>query len=64
MKILRKDQVWFTELTDVKQGTSLFSLSDIKDVADDEDIRLGYLEGMYGGVPENIFESLLGADND
>lgn len=64
LKILRKDQVWFTELTDVKQGTSLFSLSDIKDVADDEDIRLGYLEGMYGGVPENIFESLLGADND
>ena len=46
---LRRDQIWFTE-KDNGGSTHLYSLSDFKP-RKHENIKLGYMQGRYGGVP-------------
>lgn len=48
-KILRRDQVWFTE-KDEKKATRLYPLSDFSP-RENEAIEKGYLNGRYGGIP-------------
>lgn len=47
--LLRRDQVWFTELNDVN-ATELYPLTDIRTRKGDN-IEKGYLQGRYGAVP-------------
>lgn len=46
----RRDQIWFTELTDFR-STDLYSLAELKNVRKDENISKGYLNGKYGAIP-------------
>jgi hypothetical protein len=46
---LRRDQVWFTE-KDRHGATSLYPLTDFK-ARKQENLKRGYLQGRYGGVP-------------
>ncbi len=49
LELLRQDEIWFTEKK--LDGSSCFyPLSDFKP-REDKNIRLGYLEGRYGGIP-------------
>ncbi|MFN8261727.1 MAG: ATP-binding protein [Chitinophagales bacterium] len=47
--ILRTDEIWFAE-KNKKGETKLYSLSDFKEHST-IDIRKGYLQGRYGGIP-------------
>jgi uncharacterized protein len=46
---LRRDQIWFTE-KDTHGATHLYPLTDYKP-RKDENVKRGYLQGRYGGVP-------------
>lgn len=46
---LRRDQVWFTE-KDKHGATSLYPLTDFR-ARKHENLKRGYLQGRYGGVP-------------
>jgi uncharacterized protein len=48
-KLLRRDQVWFTE-KDTKSATRLYPLSDFSP-RENEAVERGYLNGRYGGIP-------------
>lgn len=48
-KILRRDQIWFTEKGE-KNETHLYPLADFSP-RDNEAIERGYLNGRYGGIP-------------
>ncbi len=48
--LLRRDEMWITERA-FDGASSIFSLSDYKDVRYDKDIRKSYLQGRLGGVP-------------
>lgn len=45
---LRKDQVYITDK--LNNETSIYSLSDIQNVSEEEDFRRAYLAGKYGGI--------------
>jgi AAA15 family ATPase/GTPase len=47
--ILRTDEIWFAEKNN-RGETKLYSLSDFKEHST-IDIRKGYLQGRYGGIP-------------
>ncbi|MBP6182992.1 ATP-binding protein [Flavobacterium sp.] len=49
LDLFRQDEIWFCEKNDQKESC-LISLSDFK-VRFDLDIRKGYLEGKFGGIP-------------
>lgn len=49
LDLLRKDEIWFVEKNPAGAST-LYSLEDFKPRKDKE-IRRGYLQGRYGGVP-------------
>jgi hypothetical protein len=49
LDLLRRDEIWFVE-KDQSAGTRLYSLTDFK-VRKDLQIRKGYLEGRFGGIP-------------
>ncbi len=49
--ILRRDQVWFTELRREDRSTDLYSLSEIKNVRKGDNLARGYMTGRYGAVP-------------
>lgn len=51
LNIMRRDQIWFTELEKTERKTDLYSLSDIKNVRKDEAVQRGYIAGKYGAVP-------------
>lgn len=51
LNIMRRDQIWFTEIDKENLSTSLFSLAEIKNVRKEENIQKGYLQNRYGGVP-------------
>lgn len=51
LSIMRRDQIWFTELEKTERKTELYSLSDIKNVRKDEVVRKGYIAGKYGAIP-------------
>jgi AAA15 family ATPase/GTPase len=48
---IRRDQIWFVE-KDEHSVSSLYSLSDFKDVRKNSDILKRYLLGVYGAVPD------------
>jgi predicted ATPase len=49
LDLLRRDEIWFVE-KDQSARTHLYSLTDFK-VRKDLQIRKGYLEGRFGGIP-------------
>lgn len=49
LDLLRRDEIWFVE-KDQSAATRLYSLTDFK-VRKDLQIRKGYLEGRFGGIP-------------
>ena len=49
-KILRKDQIWLTEMKE-NRTTDLFSLAELKGVKATEDFAENYLRGKYGALP-------------
>ena len=51
LKRFRRDQIWFTELKPSDRSTDIFSLSELKNVRKDENIRKGYISGKYGAIP-------------
>jgi AAA15 family ATPase/GTPase len=60
---LRRDQIWFTE-KDSNGATKLYPLSDYKP-RKEENIKRGYLQGRYGGVPFiRIPSTLLGDEGN
>lgn len=49
--LLRRDQIWFTELRKTDHSTDLYSLAEIKNVRKDEKYSKGYINGKYGAIP-------------
>lgn len=49
MKLLRRDQIWFTE-KDASGATSLYPLTDMK-TRQTDNLEKGYLEGRFGAIP-------------
>ena len=59
LDLLRRDQIWFTELNPENRSTDLYSLAELKNVRKNENIRKGYISGRYGAIPllnSNIVE--------
>ena len=51
LDMIRRDQIWFTELKPESRSTDLYSLAELKNVRKDENIRKGYISGKYGAIP-------------
>ena len=51
LSLFRRDQIWFVENNNIFEGSSLYSLSDIKGVRKDDNILRDYLNGFFGGLP-------------
>ncbi len=51
LDLLRRDQIWFTELRHEDRSTDLYSLAEIKNVRKDENFEKGYISGKYGAIP-------------
>lgn len=51
LNLFRRDQIWFTELSEPERATSLYSLAEIKNVRKEENISKGYISGRYGAIP-------------
>ena len=51
LSLFRRDQIWFIENNKIFEGSSLYSLSDIKGVRKDDNILRDYLNGFFGGLP-------------
>ncbi|MBD5412498.1 MAG: ATP-binding protein [Treponema sp.] len=51
LKQIRRDQIWFTEINPNGRQTDFYSLSEIKNVRKDENIKKGYISGKYGAIP-------------
>jgi AAA15 family ATPase/GTPase len=49
LELLRKDEIWFVE-KDRNAASNLYSLEEFKPRYD-KDIRRGYLQGRFGGIP-------------
>lgn len=49
--IIRRDQVWFTEIKTKGRETELYSLAEYNGVRNDENLRRGYIEHRYGSWP-------------
>lgn len=49
LELLRQDEIWFAEKR-IDGSSSFYPLSDYKP-REDKNIRNGYLEGRYGGIP-------------
>lgn len=50
LDLLRRDQIFFTE-KDKLGSTEIYSLSDLKSIRKDENIKRGYIRGKYGAIP-------------
>jgi hypothetical protein len=48
--LLRRDQVWLTEMDPKTRGTDLYSLAELG-LRNDHNLEKGYLSGKYGGIP-------------
>lgn len=48
---IRRDQIWFTEINPNGRQIDFYSLSEIKNVRKDENIKKGYISGKYGAIP-------------
>ena len=51
LSLFRRDQVWFTEISQDSRATELYSLVEIKNVREDESASRGYAMGKYGAIP-------------
>lgn len=51
LDLLRRDQIWFAEKDDTEKSTRLYSLSDLRNIRNDENIENGYIRGKYGSIP-------------
>ena len=56
LELLRKDEIWFVEKNQAS-ASNIYSLEDFKPRYD-KDIRRGYLQGRFGGIP--VVKSLKG----
>ncbi|HZY82269.1 MAG TPA: ATP-binding protein [Cyclobacteriaceae bacterium] len=54
LDLLRRDEIWFVEK---KEGSEMYSLEEFKPRYD-KDIRKGYFDGRFRGIPMIDFESL------
>ena len=50
--IIRRDQIWFTEIKPEGRETELYSLAEYNGVRNDENLRRGYIEHRYGSWPD------------
>lgn len=50
-ELFRRDQIWFTQLTEKERATDLYSLVEIKNVRKSENLEKGYISGKYGAIP-------------
>ncbi|MDM1408698.1 ATP-binding protein [Myroides sp. DF42-4-2] len=50
LNIFRQDEIWFVEKNKTTKSTNMYSLSDFKPRYD-LDIKKGYLQGRFGGIP-------------
>lgn len=48
--LLRRDQVWLTEIDPKSHATDLYSLAELG-IRNDHNLEKGYLAGKYGGIP-------------
>ena len=51
LDLFRRDQVWFTEISQDSRTTELYSLAEIKNVRKGENVSKGYIMGKYGAIP-------------
>lgn len=51
LDLFRRDQIWFTEMSNTDRSTKLYSLAEIKNVRKDESVGKGYISGKYGAIP-------------
>lgn len=51
LELFRRDQVWFTEISQDSRATELYSLAEIKNVRKGENVGKGYIMGKYGAIP-------------
>ncbi|PID26504.1 MAG: ATPase [Candidatus Cloacimonadota bacterium] len=50
LDFFRRDQIYFTEKNSLGES-DFYSLSDLKSIRKDENIRKGYIKGKYGAIP-------------
>lgn len=50
LSLFRRDQIWFTEQKE-NSYTDLYSLSDLKNIRNGENIAKNYILGKYSGIP-------------
>lgn len=51
LNMFRKDEIWFVEKDIETFSTDLYSLSDLKNIRQNENIEKGYIKGKYGAIP-------------
>ncbi len=51
LNVLRADEIWFAEKNRDKGYTEFKTLSEFKKIRPDLNIRKGYLDGRFGGIP-------------
>ena len=51
LDLIRRDQIWFTELEGQEGYTDLYSLAEIKNVRKEDNFGKGYISGKYGAIP-------------
>lgn len=51
LELFRRDQIWFTEMSQDSRATELFSLAEIQNVRKGENVSKGYIMGKYGAIP-------------
>lgn len=51
LDLFRRDQIWFTELSQDSRSTQMYSLVEIKNVRKGENVGKGYIMGRYGAIP-------------
>ena len=51
LNMFRKDEIWFAEKNIKTFATDLYSLSDLKNIRQNENFEKGYIKGKYGAIP-------------
>ena len=67
LNLFRKDEIWFVEKKVEEFSSTLYSLSDLKNIRKNENIEAGYVKGKYGAVPfigNEMLKKWIGDCND
>ena len=67
LNLFRKDEIWFVEKKDKEFSSTLYSLSDLKNIRKNENIEAGYVKGKYGAIPfigNETLKKWIGDSND